>query len=360
MTDIHMWVGNTAPTTSVRRKVTEEEAVAAGALGSKAIDPDTGEEAWYVFTKQPLPAAAAISHVIIPSSASLVNAVKDIGLGFTGHHSDAPAAWVHSKDEVAMRLVADHLSSLHGVLVPELHADELESILASEAQVAEALASGSQPPLGGGAIQAIGRDMWAQALADFGSYTATSTGTGATTLTDTVAGWTSNQWAGHDVACGGKLATILSNTSTALTVARWETPGSRSGSVASTPGATTLYVIASGQAPATWVALTANSSSPSTGGGDTTLTAEITTSGGGLIRAAASYIHTPGSNQYSLQNTFTANTQDIPNLPVSIAKIGVFQSQNGGRLLFETLLGSAAPLNNSGDNVQITDTVTGT
>jgi hypothetical protein len=106
------------------------------------------------------------------------------------------------------------------------------------------------------------------------------------------------------------------------------------------------------------MALTANSSSPSVGGSSTTLTGEIVTAGGGLIRALSTWAHTTGTNTYTLTNTFTANGSD--SLPVTLAKIGIFNAQNGGRLLFETLLSSTATLSSIGDNVAITETVTGT
>jgi hypothetical protein len=208
------------------------------------------------------------------------------------------------------------------------------------------------------AIQEVGRNLWAQALGSVagttGSTTSAPTGT---TATNSGATWTSNQWAGQDVTIAGVVGTILSNTSTVLTIARWETPGSRGGAVASTP-ASGVYVIQSGNCPAAWMALTANSSSPSVGGSSTTLTGEIVTAGGGLIRALSTWAHTTGTNTYTLTNTFTANGSD--SLPVTLAKIGIFNAQNGGRLLFETLLSSTATLSSIGDNVAITETVTGT
>jgi hypothetical protein len=210
------------------------------------------------------------------------------------------------------------------------------------------------------AIQAIGRDLWATALGSTSGATGTTTSSPtATTVTDTGQAWTTNQWEGRDVIVGGVVGTVVSNTGTVLTISRWETPGvgTRSGSAASTPASGT-YVICSGQAPAQWMALTANSSSPTTGGGDTTLTAEITTAGGALIRKGATWAHTTGTNTYTLSNTYTANSSD--SLPVTLAKIGIFNAKTSGRLLFETLLSSTATLTTEGDSVTITDTVTGT
>jgi hypothetical protein len=111
---------------------------------------------------------------------------------------------------------------------------------------------------------------------------------------------------------------------------------------------------ASATAVAKWMALTANSTAPAAG--DTSLTGEITTAGGGLVRVAATYAHTAGTNTYTLTNTFTANGSD--SLPVTLAKIGVFDAASSGNMPFTTLLSATATLAVSGDQVTITQTVT--
>lgn len=107
-------------------------------------------------------------------------------------------------------------------------------------------------------------------------------------------------------------------------------------------------------AVADYIALTANSTAP--GAGDTTLTAEIATGGGGLIRATATYAHTNGQATYTLTKTFTSNGSD--SLPVTVAKIGVFNASSSGSLVYETLLSSTAVLSASGDALTVTETVT--
>ena len=107
-------------------------------------------------------------------------------------------------------------------------------------------------------------------------------------------------------------------------------------------------------AAANYIALTANSTSPSAS--DTTLTGEITTGGGGLVRAQATYAHTNGQSTFTLTKTFTANGSD--SLPVTIAKIGVFNAASSGTLAFETLLSATATLTASGDALVVTETVT--
>jgi hypothetical protein len=113
-----------------------------------------------------------------------------------------------------------------------------------------------------------------------------------------------------------------------------------------TPGAAAVYI-----------GLTANATAPAAA--DTTLTAEITTAGGGLIRGAvaATYSHSTGVASYTLVKTFTANGTDA--LPVTIAKIGVFTAAtSGGTMVFETLLTpSTATLSASGDSLQVTESV---
>ncbi|MGI5155808.1 hypothetical protein [Microbispora sp. CA-102843] len=102
------------------------------------------------------------------------------------------------------------------------------------------------------------------------------------------------------------------------------------------------------------MAVTANSTAPAAG--DTTLTGEITTAGGGLVRGQATYAHTTGASTYTLTKVFTANGSDT--LPVTIAKIGIFNASSGGSLVFETLLSPTATLAASGDSVTITETIT--
>lgn len=118
--------------------------------------------------------------------------------------------------------------------------------------------------------------------------------------------------------------------------------------------ATQLGGSASATAVGKWMALTANATSPAAG--DTTLTGEITTAGGGLIRAAGTYAHTNGTATYTISHTFTANGSD--SLPVTIAKMGIFNATSSGTLVYETLLSTTATLSASGDALTLTDTIT--
>lgn len=70
----------------------------------------------------------------------------------------------------------------------------------------------------------------------------TSTGTSATTLTDSTQTWTVNAYAGDTVSSAGSFAVISSNTATAVTIAAWigpTPPVGNSYSITSTPAGTT-------------------------------------------------------------------------------------------------------------------------
>lgn len=203
--------------------------------------------------------------------------------------------------------------------------------------------------MGGGVIGAVG----------------TSTGAGATTLTDSGATWSTNAFAGQRVSAGaagsGVWGIVASNTGTVLTIDRWYAPLTPGGAAGTTPGATTGYVIFDGGPAAWFIGLTANASAPASPSVATTLTAEIVSAGGGLVRKIAPFAHTASTNTWTLTPVYTANGSDA--LPVTVAKIGVFSSMVVSAtptMLFETLLSSTATLSASGDQLTITETITTT
>jgi hypothetical protein len=103
-----------------------------------------------------------------------------------------------------------------------------------------------------------------------------------------------------------------------------------------------------------FIALTANSEAPKAS--NTSLAGEITTVGGGLIRAQASYSHTNGTSEAKLTITFTANGTD--SLPVTANKFGVFnKATSGGTMGIETAI-TATTFNASSDNATLTETLT--
>lgn len=107
-------------------------------------------------------------------------------------------------------------------------------------------------------------------------------------------------------------------------------------------------------AAATYLALSANATA--VGAGDTTLTGEIATAGGGLIRATATYAHTPGASTYTLTKLFTANGND--SLPVTINKVAVFNASSSGAMPWVQILTPSATFSQSGDATTLTETIT--
>lgn len=101
---------------------------------------------------------------------------------------------------------------------------------------------------------------------------------------------------------------------------------------------------------AKYVALTANATAPAAG--DTTLTAEIVTAG--LTRQAGTYAHTTGAANYTITTLFTAQAADVP---VTVAKRGIFDQLSGGLLVFSTLVSPTATLSAAGDTLTTTDTI---
>lgn len=205
---------------------------------------------------------------------------------------------------------------------------------------------------GGNDIQA------AQMGGDVVGAVGTATGTTATTLTDSGASWTVNAFAGHVVVSAGVYGVVISNTSTALTVDRWNNPATPGGSAGTTPG-NVAYVIMPGNASAFFVGLSTNTTTVSASDADLSASSgtEITTSGGGLIRKVAVYTHTASATSYVLTTVFTANGSD--SLPVTVGKMGVFQTVKGatGKALFLTLVSPTATLSASGDQLTLTETV---
>ena len=182
------------------------------------------------------------------------------------------------------------------------------------------------------------------------TYTATSIG-GAS-----VTGLTASALVGKFAVAGTVYGVITANTTTSITVDRWYNPASPTGAAGTTPAANTSFVVLGGAAPVFYMALTANSTAPAAT--DTSLTAEITTASGGLIRQAVAYAHTAGANTYTLTGTYTANGSD--SLPVTIAKMGTFDCLTGaaGVMLHESLVSPTATLSASGDQLTVTQTVT--
>lgn len=211
---------------------------------------------------------------------------------------------------------------------------------------------------------AVGRDIESDSLLSFArgfSGTATTAPTATTFTTDGV-NIPANSVVGQMIVRGDRFGIIQSNTSAAnsvLTIDRWydaaSLPANAGVAAASTP-ATGVWTIVPGNAPGAYMGLTATATAPADG--DTALTGEIATAGGGLIRQQATYAHTAAGTTTTLTKTYTANGSDA--LPVTVAQIGVFQGVilAASRLIFRTLLNASGTLNASGDQLQVTHTTT--
>jgi hypothetical protein len=205
-----------------------------------------------------------------------------------------------------------------------------------------------------------GRDLQSQTMGgDITAFVGTATATSATSLT-VASGFVASAYIGKIVVAGttpgtAVYAVITANSTTVLTVDRWYNPLTPGGAAATTPSATTTFIIMPGGAPTAFMGLTANATAPAltdttlaTGGG-----AEIVTAG--LIRKIAVYAHTAGVASYTQTTVFTAQAGDVP---VTVAKMGTFNSITGGIMSFETLLNATATLSAAGDVLTVTDTVT--
>lgn len=211
---------------------------------------------------------------------------------------------------------------------------------------------------------ANGRDIESASLLNFGNgFRGTSTtAPTATTFTTDGVNIPVNSVVGQYIITGSVFGIIQSNTSAAnsvLTIDRWyditALPGTAGTAAAATPAAG-LWQIPAGNVPGAYIGLTATVTAAVDG--DTTLTGEITTAGGGLIRSLGTYAHTAAGTTTTLVKTFTANGSDA--LPVTVAQIGVFQGVlvAASRMIFRTLLSATATLTISGDQLQVTETVT--
>lgn len=211
---------------------------------------------------------------------------------------------------------------------------------------------------------AVGRDIESDSLLNFGSGRSGTTATAPTATTFTTDGVNipANSVVGQLIVTGARCGIVQSNTSAAnsvLTIDRWydaaAPPANAGVAAASTPGVG-AWTLVPGNAPGSYMGLTATATAP--GDGDTALTGEITTAGGGLIRHLATYAHTPAGTTTTLIKTYTANGTDA--LPVTVAQIGIFQGVivAASRIIFRTLLNATATLNANGDQLQVTQTTT--
>jgi hypothetical protein len=206
------------------------------------------------------------------------------------------------------------------------------------------------------------RDWQAKAMGDFAtSQIATNGGTAtassATSLTNSGASFPTagqglyGKWVAAALASGALVfGCIVGNTGTVLTVDQWYDPTSATGAAGSTPSSTGKYVILPGQAPAPWLAVTSDATSPTSA--DTTLASEATTNG--FARAIGAYSHTAAATTYTLVKTFTATGSLTINTE---AVFGACNPTGGGVMPFKSSE-TSPPALVSGDTCQQTVTIT--
>lgn len=194
----------------------------------------------------------------------------------------------------------------------------------------------------------------------FATAQGNATATTATTLTAATGFPTSGQALAGSIVVAGPNASgsgskvygvIVSNSATVLTVDQWYDPTSASGAAGTTPNATCSYVVLPGQNPAAWMAITANSFSPTTA--DTTLAGELTTNG--FTRAVGTYAHTAAATTYSLVHLWTS-TGGTTTINVE-AQFGACNTTAGGVMPFESSE-PTPPTLLSGDTLQNTVSIT--
>lgn len=109
--------------------------------------------------------------------------------------------------------------------------------------------------------------------------------------------------------------------------------------------------------PAAFVFGALSPSAAAPAAGDTTLAEEITTAGGGLLRAEMTFAHSAGTNTTTLTWTWTANGSDT--LPVTVKRWANFNKVTAGGTIGESdTLSASATLTVSGDSITVTFTLT--
>jgi len=208
----------------------------------------------------------------------------------------------------------------------------------------------------------VGREVWSNSLGGGQVGTSgTATGTSVTTLTSgAITSVTSNQYAEYRLTAGtvwGNIVSHTSGTTPVFTVDRWYNPATPGGSAGSTPSSSSTFLISDGGASSAWFVGIGNTSfTPSAT--DTSLTGEQTTQG--LVRKIAPFAITsavaPASYTLTPVWTYTGSTS------ITLYSVACFTSMVVGTansMVFETLLSPTATVTTNGQQVVVTEAVTG-
>lgn len=208
------------------------------------------------------------------------------------------------------------------------------------------------------------------------------TAAGSGSATDASKSWTTNQWAGYRVyavpgPAGGQqilFANVLSNSATVLTIDRWYNAASPGGAAATTPtvGATPVcaYILADGGNVSAWFVGLQYQAGYTPANTDHALPNEYqvgtpsgVTSSGGYLRKIAPYTLSQGTSPvtFTLTPVYTGTSGDV--YPQTFYAIGVFNSMLVSaqtlNMKFGTTLNATASVAASGDQVSVTETITG-
>lgn len=196
-----------------------------------------------------------------------------------------------------------------------------------------------------------GRDLVAAGLGHATGTQGAATASSATSMTNSGAAWTTDQYKGWRVympvtglTTPPVYGNISSNTNTVLTVDQWWTASDGTGT---TPASTSGYLVLP-QTIFRFIGLTTDTAAAAAG--DTVLASEIATSG--ASRALGAYAHTAGQSTYTISKTFS-----ITGTLTAIHKAGLFTGLSSGVMGFETVLSADATVAN-GDTLAVTWTVT--
>lgn len=295
---------------------------------------------------------------------ALLSVVHPNGL-WTGHSTQDPL-WVHSDSHPEFSAaLADHWGVQHGKPrdVEDTHYTRLG---------ARILPPGVHPRVYGAdpqmALVNAGRLLQSNMMGG-GQVGDTGAGSAATATTLTTGKtYTLNQWAGYRVyvysTTGTKVVwgNVTSNTTGGvLTVDRWYAAATPGGAADTTPSTPFGFIIADGGSTSAWfMGLSATAVGAATA---TSLSGEITTASGGLVRKISPYANTSTTSPvtWTLTPVFTANGSD--SLPVTIVTIATFVSMVTSdvtdAMMASSSLSAAATLSASGDQLTVTDTWTG-
>ena len=236
-----------------------------------------------------------------------------------------------------------------------------------------------------------GRLMWARGLFGAGSWSTTVSGSTpiswagpgstATTSSYTINSIlvTSGVLQGYTLMAvtSGTGAVVYANivnnptalgTSCVVSIDQWYTPGTDGSTPGSTPGAASNYMLFTGSAPSWYMALGSGSMNAVTNS-TINLPGEVTTNGLKrrpsvvAISAAPTTTATSGSTVVTLTSVFTVSASDV--IPTTINGIGIFNTRgtasgNGYTgLMFATPFSTSATLSSIGDQITVTEQITG-